>query len=1483
MVVRRQLQKRECLICSSKVSHCWHYVCSMEQEEKDWICNDCNNLLCDKPAVSSKCKYKNQRADVLDIALENIEKNLGCLVDESLEIYKSNIMLCPELKDEKELSKELELFRRWLITELKTMKFPYFSLNKKKRYAMFYDGSAVQGKGVQFLFDTLQAKKSKSNIQTGGIEELRLLIKDQCTILPTSQSFDFRILFNGNESLLDTYMHPSLVQFLGKVTQSATEKGKSHTTLYDHSKKLKLFMIACLLANAMDPRNTFLQTLIGLVCYANGLRDKGFKILNAFGIVCSIFHIRQHGTHWARLRSAVADLDIKRFWRVTFDNLDFKIKFAKKVEVRDSGCILNRMFHLLTSQVSFRKENTDCKCSSQTLANIQGLKLADLTENHFGLVSGNEQYNIFCRSVFFCMNQQHNTDMPIIITLRKFMPSWTPDKADTVVYTTIDEAYSGSIDDVGSYLVKLKSDLKLGDEGYPKYIIVGGDQQTYAHMCNLKAKYSGRFDWVYAIPGDWHIMKNTADLLKSILLNGGFTCFASKCGHKGDITQWQDIHNVLVAVYEAMLKAAMLQYCKAKSYSTAAESSAHDSLADGFWIWIKEYPNKYPQDQLSSFWCQMLMYLHAYTGFYFAVRSGNWFLRNYCLKVISELYFAYARNKYEVLSMSAIANALTYPTEVIHHFAHGQWTVSVKGRPYHNLALDEAHECIINKNLKNITTRPSHFRMIQLADFMSYLDSVISGFEGYVLVLHKFKDYEKQYDYSRTQVVFNLIKDVGLFIATADSDTKALSNAFVDSPPKLDSTNISDLLSISSIGQQRMMSYVKQYVLTPPKELQQKRKRQKLKTFSMNKPSNSKLKSEVNQTSLLLSSAYKRLVAAGPVYSRTYPFPLALCTPDGVSRSCNKSNFRECILKLFPTKSIFLTSCPILVHSITDLEIIIDFLFILHQPPPPDVTTFLALSNFVWEKIVNVSFVGRNPKKVTIVVDKPSFLPAPRALLHQSRSFKSGVLSSHDCTIQDSAQVPHGKDYQAMLANSKLKEQLISYLMTKIVQLTNTKHDYQNVQVILDYEGIESPVSLRSGNKIHVPCLSNQLGEADYGMWYHCVMSTSRHILVIGSDTDIWVYGMALKESGWLQNKSVFVERIIGTEYVDLDKLQLAVAAHPALSKIIHPLNNLAALYILSGCDYISSFFKTSKQTFLNAFIDNWSYLCEDCSLVEMKVYESLGITGLIVTNINLETWNKLVCCVYLLKHKALFQSEQIPSLHKSLVVELSPQKVRLLKCLAYKDNEIKSFHSLSEWHDFTHRVCFYHSSGSKYHESLLVPSRGALKLHLLRSFYTMKVFYSCVSKPTLFESNNPQHLTKNGWKVANDIVEVRWDEDDALKSFLGVNKCGCVGNCDGSTAGCKNCFRSCKPCTLKCKCRMTCKNPHNNGGACPKCQSPSAIVGESNSCILESTHTEEDSEGSSDSESGSDSEENELPIIACDNKDQQLFISDNESCSDVD
>ena len=39
-------------------------------------------------------------------------------------------------------------------------------------------------------------------------------------------------------------------------------------------------MIICMLCMAMNPANSFFQTMLGVVAYMFGLRDKGFDIFN---------------------------------------------------------------------------------------------------------------------------------------------------------------------------------------------------------------------------------------------------------------------------------------------------------------------------------------------------------------------------------------------------------------------------------------------------------------------------------------------------------------------------------------------------------------------------------------------------------------------------------------------------------------------------------------------------------------------------------------------------------------------------------------------------------------------------------------------------------------------------------------------------------------------------------------------------------------------------------------------------------------------------------------------------------------------------------------------------------------------------------------------------------------------------------------------------------------------------------------------------
>ena len=111
---------------------------------------------------------------------------------------------------------------------------------------------------------------------------------------------------------------------------------------------------------------------------------------------------------------------------------------------------------------------------------------------------------------------------------------------------------------------------------------------------------------------------------------------------------------------------------------------------------------------MSRFWAKILINLYLYCGFYFLIRSGNWVLRNSFLKALAPL-FAYGRRKYEALFVSNVYDTLTIPAEILKRFMDGEWTVSLKGFHFSNLALDEAHEYLAGyTRTSNMTETSMH-------------------------------------------------------------------------------------------------------------------------------------------------------------------------------------------------------------------------------------------------------------------------------------------------------------------------------------------------------------------------------------------------------------------------------------------------------------------------------------------------------------------------------------------------------------------------------------------------------------------------------------------------------------------------------------------------------------------------------------------------------------------------------------------------------
>ena len=89
------------------------------------------------------------------------------------------------------------------------------------------------------------------------------------------------------------------------------------------------------------------------------------------------------------------------------------------------------------------------------------------------------------------------------------------------------------------------------------------------------------------------------------------------------------------------------------------------------------------------------------------------------------------------------------------------------------------------------------------------------------------------------------------------------------------------------------------------------------------------------------------------------------------------------------------------------------------------------------------------------VIVKPKILPKQRQLLYYaSRSSRSGTMGESEAQIGN-GEIPSAKDFQKLLANKSLKDQLITFFMNKFRGLA-LQADMQ-MSLILDYENLNQP------------------------------------------------------------------------------------------------------------------------------------------------------------------------------------------------------------------------------------------------------------------------------------------------------------------------------------------------------------------------------------------------------------------------------------------
>ncbi len=272
------------------------------------------------------------------------------------------------------------------------------------------------------------------------------------------------------------------------------------------------------------------------------------------------------------------------------------------------------------------------------------------------------------------------------------------------------------------------------------YLVVIGDAQTYKRLCQVKEKYGSKLNSVLPYIGDWHFLLNYLHALMKLYKSIGLDKMVYQC-HSGatarsvlEATSFDKTLCFLLEAWEAMYRHQLQQFIV--YHAADSDKELLDDIASRFSKWIKEDSEQYQwenfaadaqditsllgnfkeefdqfrhdmceKDETFKFWDN---FVHrdclAAFGFYSAIQSGNWKLRNYYMKEMTTVFHIVGSTFYKDILLQHQADLLCFPSSVLEHFAGSGWVASFKGNNWSLVTLDEAHEMGINRDVKDDIT-----------------------------------------------------------------------------------------------------------------------------------------------------------------------------------------------------------------------------------------------------------------------------------------------------------------------------------------------------------------------------------------------------------------------------------------------------------------------------------------------------------------------------------------------------------------------------------------------------------------------------------------------------------------------------------------------------------------------------------------------------------------------------------------------------------
>jgi len=959
------------------------------------------------------------------------------------------------------------------------------------------------------------------------------------------------------------------------------------------------------------------------------------------------------------------------------------------------------------------------------------------------------------------------------------------------------------------------------------WVVLVGDGKTYRHLMNVKKQYSTMLRKLLIFPGDWHILKNYQPVLMKEYYSAGLREMAKNSGYHGTTlkslehcSNFKRTHYFLLQTWEALYR-EMWHANVLNNESTITEDATCILLTG---IQTKNTPKNMMEricelvkdsnseedckrfvkrmsenDKTWKFWAQFVFTdCFCYFGLYLAIRSSNWELRIASLKLMAPMFAAFDREYYARILPHHLAEIQRYPPMILKCFERGAFTVKLTQQHWRAVALNEAHEMCINKDLKTAIARPTKPYLKKITLFLNDRTKIHNSFIQ-ELFPERFEHHSEsnnnilddspqayKYEHNIKQLC-SVASEYQLFCVQPKN--RQLLNVFTGQVAT--NEQACDMLSFRNIGEQAYQDYVKYHMLQYSTITKTNLRQHKLLTMASKNTVKRKGTAKERDDKHLIMCLRRHLVwsnfhkLGSPSEVQYSEWPRALADEEGNPHKGNKSAWTTKLVSRYQSADapILVSHLPFVPHTV-----IVDAMFLLNTRPLRQTKTFSEYAIFLFNQFILQHFKA-GTSEVHLIFDKPNMQAFNPKQFEQARRYSNTNTDHQHGSFSSDTQVPN--KWQEFLQCTQCKRLIVEAVGLTLLQKGRYLLTTQQRLILAGcFSGLhENTAWLLSPCELVAEQLEEYYStaqEADNRMWRHAVQSQASSILIYSPDTDVYNIGLSFTKQ---HPTTTYVVQINvphsdDNKYININNLQTAMMKDFDLRST--PQNDLGlvlqTLFICSGCDYISYFRSMGKATVLNCFFQYASFICGQ------NMPGCLHDTSPHNKQQGFLAFTRLVGSLYFKKHCKTFEA------------------AKGYKTPIHLYNSIDASLQAEERHQLWLNQIREVVGTRIIHEEERVPSQTSLWRHWLRSCWISQMWQRS-SQRDIYGSLPPP--TEYGWKLSDGNYVIEWESPNAQQTirdnieFL-LKGCTCKSGCNTMKCGCRKKQRKCGPGCLCQSCMNT-------------------------------------------------------------------------------